>query len=73
MAMKPKTIALLVLIGLFLIILAQNAQVVTLRLLFWEIGMSQIILLSVAMFVGFILGFIVALVTGGTHSKKERT
>ncbi|OGP54441.1 MAG: hypothetical protein A2Y65_09665 [Deltaproteobacteria bacterium RBG_13_52_11] len=69
--MKPKTIVVLVLIGLFLIILVQNAQVVTLRLLFWEIGMSQIILLPLAMFIGFILGFIVAQMTSGSHSKKE--
>jgi uncharacterized integral membrane protein len=69
--MKPKTIVVLILIGLFLIILVQNAQVVTLRLLFWEIGMSQIILLPLAMFIGFILGFIVAKITSGSHSKKE--
>lgn len=68
--MKPKTIVVLVLIGLFLIILVQNAQVVTLRLLFWEIGMSQIILLPLAIFIGFILGFIVAQITSGSHSKK---
>jgi len=70
--MKPKTIVVLVLIGLFLIILVQNAQVVTLRLLFWEISISQVILLPLAMFIGFILGFIVAQVMGGTHRKKER-
>jgi len=69
--MKPRTIVVLVLIGLFLIILAQNAQVVTLRLLFWEIGMSQIILLPLVMVMGFILGFIVAKVTSGTRSKEE--
>ena len=70
--MKAKTIVVLVLIGLFLIILVQNAQVITLRLLFWEIGMSQIVLLSLAMVIGFILGFIVAKVTRGNHTKKER-
>jgi uncharacterized integral membrane protein len=69
--MKPKTIVVLVLIGFFLILLVQNAQVVTLRLLFWEIDMSQIILLPLAMFIGFIFGFIVAKITSGSHSKKE--
>jgi uncharacterized integral membrane protein len=70
--MKPKTIVVLVLIGLFLIILVQNAQVVTLRLLFWEIGMSQIILLALATVIGFILGFIVAKIMSSTHSKEAR-
>ncbi len=70
--MKAKTIVVLVLIGLFLIILVQNAQVVTLRLLFWEIGMSQIILLPLTMLIGFILGFLVAKVTRGNRTKKER-
>jgi uncharacterized integral membrane protein len=73
MVMKPKTIVVLVLIGLFLIVLIQNAQVVTLRLLFWEIGMSQIIMLPLAAAIGFVLGFIVAKVTGGTPNKGGHT
>jgi uncharacterized integral membrane protein len=71
--MRAKTIAVLVLIGLFLIILVQNAQIITLRLFFWEIGMSQVILLPMAMFIGFILGFIVSQVTSGVHHKKKST
>jgi uncharacterized integral membrane protein len=70
--MKAKTIVVLVLIGLFIIILVQNAQVVTLRLLFWEFGMSQIILLPLALIIGFILGFIVAKVMSDTRSKEKR-
>ena len=69
--MKAKTIVILVLIGLFLIILIQNTQVVTLRLLFWKIGMSQIILVPVIMLIGFVIGYLVAKATGGTHSKGE--
>ncbi|MBN1254770.1 MAG: LapA family protein [Deltaproteobacteria bacterium] len=69
--MKPKTIVILVLIGFFLIILIQNTQVVTLRLLIWKVGMSQIILVPLTMLIGFILGYIVAKVTSGTHKKKE--
>jgi uncharacterized integral membrane protein len=38
--MRPKLIIVLVLIALFLIILIQNTQVVTLRLFFWKVGMS---------------------------------
>lgn len=70
--MKPKTIAVLIFIGLFIIILFQNAQVVTLRLLFWAIGISQIILLPLALFIGLILGFIAAKVIGVTQGKEKR-
>jgi uncharacterized integral membrane protein len=70
--MKPRTIVLLVLIILFLIILAQNTQVVTLRLLFWKIEMSQVILVPVTMIIGFILGYLVATVARGTLGKKKR-
>ena len=70
--MKPRNIVLLVLIILFLIILAQNTQVVTLRLLFWKIEMSQVILVPVTMIIGFILGYLVATVARGTLGKKKR-
>jgi uncharacterized integral membrane protein len=70
--MKPKTITILVLIGLFLIILIQNTQVVTLRLLFWKVGMSQIILVPLIMLIGFILGYLVAKVTSGSHAKQGK-
>jgi uncharacterized integral membrane protein len=70
--MKPKTIVILVLVALFAIILIQNTQVVTLRLLFWKVGMSQIILVPLTMVIGFILGYLVAKVTGGNHRTEER-
>jgi len=70
--MKPMTIVILVLVALFVIILVQNTQVLTLHLLFWKLGMSQIILVPLTMLIGFILGFIVAKVTGGNHSTEER-
>ena len=69
--MKPTTIVILVLVALFVIILVQNTQVVTLRLLFWKIGMSQIILVPLTMLIGFIIGFIVARATGGNHTSEE--
>jgi len=69
--MRPKFIVVLVLIALFLIILIQNTQVVTLRLFFWKVGMSQIILIPLTMAIGFVVGFIVAKVTGNQIRKKE--
>jgi uncharacterized integral membrane protein len=68
--MRLKIIVLLVLIGLFVILLIQNTQVVTLRLFFWKVGMSQIILIPVTMAIGFVIGFIVAKVTGNRDKRK---
>lgn len=69
--MKPKIIIILVLVALFAILLIQNIQVVTYRLFFWKISVSQIILVPLAMLVGFIIGFIVAKVT--SSQKRNRT
>jgi uncharacterized integral membrane protein len=69
--MRPKFIIVLVLIALFLIILIQNTQVVTLRLFFWKVGMSQIILIPLTMAIGIVIGFIVAKVTGNRNKRKE--
>ena len=68
--MRPKFIVVLVLIALLLIILIQNTQVVTLRLFFWKVGMSQIILIPVTMAIGFIVGFIVTKATGNRDKRK---
>jgi len=66
--MKAKTIIILVIIALFVIILIQNTQVVTLRLFFWKVGMSQIILIPLTIVIGLVIGFIVAKVIGN-HRK----
>ena len=68
--MKPKTITVLVLISLFLIILLQNTQVVTLRLFFWKVGMSQIILIPITMAIGFVIGFIISKAIGNRNKRK---
>ena len=62
--MKPKWIVSLVVFVLFLIFLLQNTQVVTLKLYFWSISMSQIILVPLMLILGFIAGYIVAQITG---------
>jgi uncharacterized integral membrane protein len=62
--MKPKIILLLVLIILFLVFLIQNTQVITLRLYFWKISMSQIILIPLVLILGFALGYGVAKMAG---------
>ena len=69
--MRPKIIVALVLIGLFVIVLIQNTQVVMLRLFFWKVGMSQILLIPLTMAIGIVIGFIVAKVTRD-HRKGEK-
>jgi uncharacterized integral membrane protein len=69
--MRPKFIVVLVLITLFLIILIQNIQPVTLRLFFWKVGMPQVILIPLTMAIGFVVGFIIAKVTGNKTRKKK--
>ena len=56
---KPKFIIIATLAILFIIILLQNMQPVTLRLFFWEISASQIILIPSTMLIGFVIGFVV--------------
>lgn len=68
--MRPKFIVVVVLIALFLIIFIQNTQVVMLRLFFWKVGMSQIILIPLTMAIGFVIGFIIAKVTGNRNKRN---
>jgi len=69
--MRPKFIIVLVLITLFLIILIQNIQPVTLQLFFWKVGMPQIILIPLIMAIGFVVGFVVSKVTGKQRTRKK--
>ena len=68
---NPKIISAIVLAVLFIIFLIQNTQVVTLRLYFWKISMSQIILIPLVLVLGFILGYVVRMVTGRNEKHKE--
>jgi uncharacterized membrane protein YciS (DUF1049 family) len=57
--MKPKTILLLVLVVLAVILLIQNTQIITFRLYFWQVSISQVILVPLIFVIGFVLGFLV--------------
>lgn len=59
MVMKPKQITLIIVGVLFFILLLQNTHVVMLHFLFWEFGMSQIILIPLILSLGFGIGFFV--------------
>jgi len=69
--MKAKTTVVLVLIALFVIILIENTQVVSLRLFFWKISMSQIILTPLTILIGFVIGYIVAKVTAHDNRREK--
>jgi len=49
-----------VLLILFLAVIAQNTEVVTIQAFFWTIEMSRIVLLSVALLVGVLIGILLA-------------
>jgi uncharacterized integral membrane protein len=61
---NPRVVVPLIVALLFVIVLFQNTDVVTLRVLFWELGMSQVILIPGVMAIGFALGYLVARWTG---------
>ena len=55
---NPKLITVVVVAVLFLIFLMQNTQVVTLRLYFWKIAISQVVLILLVMLIGFVIGYV---------------
>ena len=52
-------------------ILIQNTEVVTLRVLFWTMSMSRILLIPLLILMGFIIGYLVA--TLRRREKKQAT
>ena len=58
--MKAKTYVLLISIVLAIILLVQNAQIVTFKVFFWKIEMSGIIMFLLILILGFIAGFVSA-------------
>ncbi len=65
--MIPKRVALLVVLLLFAVFVAQNAQVVELRFLFWKTQASRSLVLLGTLTVGLIAGFF-----SGWALKKKR-
>ena len=56
---------------LFVILLLQNTEVVSLKLFFWEISMSRILFFPVLLLTGFVIGFVVAKITGSDEGKEN--
>ena len=68
--MKPKVIILLIVTILALVILLQNTDPTQFQLLFWEIEMSLVVLVLVNLLIGFVLGFVVAKLSGRRPKQK---
>lgn len=67
---KPKIIVSFVIVVLILVIFFQNTQVVSFRIFFWKISMSQIILIPLTMIIGLVLGYVIGKLTGNRHGGK---
>jgi uncharacterized integral membrane protein len=65
--MKAKGIAGLIFLVLLVILLFQNQQVVTYRVFFWEISLSQVLLVPIVLLIGFFFGLLIRL------NKKAKT
>ena len=66
--MRPK-IAIAILLGLILlVIILQNTEVVAVKLLFWEMQMSRVLLILLAAVVGFVGGYVVSATRTDNHN-----
>ena len=55
---RTKLTLSLVLLGLVVLFTVQNTQVVEVRLLFWKLSMSRVLLIFLLLAVGMILGWV---------------
>ena len=58
--MKPRVIIILLLVVLVTVFIVQNTQVVSVQFLFLEFQMSRIIMIALALLIGFFIGYLVA-------------
>jgi uncharacterized integral membrane protein len=69
---NTKIIVALVGIAFYLIILAQNTEVVGVKFLFWEAYMSRIILMTIMGIIGFIIGYLVGRFSGQDKPAEKK-
>ena len=70
--MKPRQIFVLIVTLLLVIILLQNTAVININILFWQISMSQIILLFIVSIFSFLIGFFTHLIISKQKNQKLR-
>ena len=66
---RPRTAGLALLILLFVIVVLQNTEIVDIRVLFWKLSMSRIILLVFALVVGLAAGYVLGRKRGRHRSE----
>ncbi len=68
---KIKFFLALLIVGLFLVVVVQNAEVVALRAFVWEVQLSRIILLVLPLVLGFVLGYLAAKIGSATKTMRK--
>jgi len=66
--MKTKVIIMLILIGIFILFIMQNMEVVQIHFLFFSFPISQVLLL----FIVFAIGIIIGMMVPGILSSKQK-
>lgn len=69
--MKIKLILISALVSISLIIIFQNTEIIPVRLLFWTVSMSRIILILFFLLLGFIIGLLLAAVMMKKEDRKH--
>jgi uncharacterized integral membrane protein len=69
--LRPKVVVGILSGLLLLIIILQNTEVVGVKLLFWEIQMSRVLLILLAAVFGFIGGYVVAALRAAPDRKPS--
>ena len=65
-----KLTAALVLLAAFGVVVLQNAAVTEIQVFAWEFQVSRIVLLTAPAVLGFVIGFLLAKLTGGSSGKS---
>ena len=68
--MNYKLITSLVLVGLVVLFIVQNAAVVEIHFLFWQVGMSRALKIFFVLAIGIIIGWLLRSHAG--HKKKNQ-
>lgn len=71
--MKAKIILVLVVFVLLAVLLAQNTGLITYRLFFWTVSLSQVVIIPLVALAGFVLGFVTGAARRRMKGPKPRT
>jgi len=72
MDLSFRIIVWLVLLAVAAVLVAQNAQVVELRFLFWRLAMSQALLILFVLAAGIVIGWILHVLVAWRRARREQ-